>query len=195
MTISGLEGRLLPNRALACVASAALIMGGLAGCRQSSVNDRVPMSVGLASTSFQPGGNIPEQFSCHGANVSPAIAWGSLPPNTKSLALVVSDPDSLFGSYVHWILYNLPLESSHLAEGVPRSEVLPNGAKQGVNTGNEIGYAGPCPPGESVHRYVFTLYALDTMLNPPSPVNKEQLMNAMEGHVLAAGQLMGRYHR
>ena len=199
MTISRLQGKYLSNRALACVAFAALIIGGVSGgpsgCRQASVTDRVPMSLTLTSTSFQPAGNIPEQFSCHGANVSPAIAWGSLPPNTKSLALVVSDPDSLFGSYVHWILYNLPPESSHLAEGVPRSEVLPNGAKQGVNTGNEIGYAGPCPPGESVHRYVFTLYALDTMLSPPSPVNKEQLMNAMEGHVLAAGQLMGRYHR
>jgi Raf kinase inhibitor-like YbhB/YbcL family protein len=193
MIISGFERRRLFNRAPACVA--ALIIGALSGCRQSSVTDRVPMSVTLTSTGFQPGGNIPEQFSCHGANLSPALSWGSLPANTKSVALVVTDPDSLLGSYVHWVLYNLPPESSHIAEDIPRSEVLPNGAKQGLNTGNEIGYAGPCPPGESVHRYIFTLYALDTMLSPSSPVDKKQLMNLMEGHVLAAGQLMGRYHR
>jgi Raf kinase inhibitor-like YbhB/YbcL family protein len=153
------------------------------------------MSLTLTTTSFQPGGNIPEQFTCHGANLSPSLSWGSLPANTKSVALMATDSDSLFGSYVQWILYNLSPELSHLAEGVPRSGVLPNGAKQGLNTGNEIGYAGPCPPGESVHRYLFTIYALDTMLHPPSPVNKKQMMNAMEGHVLAAGQLMGRYHR
>ena len=192
MTISALPSRRLPNRALVC---AALIIGGLSGCRQASVADRVPMSLTLSTISFQPGGNIPEQFTCHGANLSPSLSWGSLPADTKSVALVVTDPDSLFGSYVHWILYNLSPQLSHLAEGVPRSEVLPNGAKQGLNTGNEIGYAGPCPPGESVHRYLFTIYALDTMLNPPSPVNEKQLTNAMEGHVLAAGQLMGRYHR
>jgi Raf kinase inhibitor-like YbhB/YbcL family protein len=195
MTITPLQARRLLNGALACAACAALIAAGLSGCRQASINDRVPMSLMLTSTSFQPGDNMPEQFSCHGANISPSLSWGSLPANTKSLALLVTDPDSLFGSYVHWVLYNLPPESSPLPEGLPRSEVLPNGAKQGVNTGDEIGYQGPCPPGKSVHRYVFTLYALDTMLNPPSPVNKKHLMHSMEGHVLAAGQLIGRYHR
>jgi Raf kinase inhibitor-like YbhB/YbcL family protein len=195
MTFTALQGRRLPNRALAFTLFAALIIEGLSGCRQASVNDRAPKSLMVTSASFSPGGNIPEQFSCHGANLSPSLAWGPLPANTKSFALVVSDPDSLFGSYVHWVLYNLPPQASPLAEGVPRTELLPNGAKQGVNTGNEVGYAGPCPPGESAHRYVFTFYALDTMLNPPSPVDKKRLMKSMEGHVLATGQMTGHYPR
>ena len=187
MTTSGL---LLARLAFAC-----LLLAGLSGCRQASVNDRAPMSLTLASEGFRQGENIPQQFTCSGANISPALSWNRLPPNTKSLALLVTDPDSLFGAYVHWILYNLPPEPNHIAAGVPRSEVLPDGAKQGMNTDDAIGYTGPCPPGNDIHRYVFTLYALDTMLSPPSPVNKKQLVQAMEGHVLASGQLMGRYHR
>src|ERR1700721_2117367 len=130
MTISALPSRRLPNRALVC---AALIIGGLSGCRQASVADRVPISLTLSTLSFLPGGNIPEQFTCHGANLSPSLSWGSLPADTKRGAFVVTDPGPLFGSYVHWILYNLSPQLSHLAEGVPRSEVLPNGANEGLN--------------------------------------------------------------
>ncbi len=183
------------KRGLVWIGFAYLIVVGLSGCRQASVNDRAPRSLTVSSVSFRQGENIPQQFTCSGANISPAISWNALPPNTKSLALLVTDPDSFSGSYVHWVLYNLPPEPNHIAEGVPRSEVLPGGAKQGSNSDDAIGYTGPCPPGNSVHRYVFTLYALDNILSPLSPVNKEQVMKSMEGHVLASGQLVGRYHR
>ena len=188
MTISDLRAR-------ATIAFVALVIAGLSGCKQGSVNDRVPMSLTLTSDSFRQGENIPEQFTCSGSNISPAMSWGKLPPNTRSLALLVTDPDSLFGSYVHWILYNLPPEPKNIAQGIPPNEALPNGARQAMNSGDAIGYTGPCPPGNSIHRYVFTLYALDAMLSPPPPVDRKQLVKAMEGHVLATGQLMGRYRR
>jgi Raf kinase inhibitor-like YbhB/YbcL family protein len=174
---------------------ASLIVGGLLGCRQTSVNDRAPMSLTLTSASFRQGQNIPQQFTCDGADLSPALSWSNPPANTKSFALLVTDPDSLLGAYVHWILYNLPPGSNGIGEGIPRTGVLPSGAMQGVNSGDAAGYSGPCPPGEATHRYLFTLYALDTILSPSSPVDKSALSKSMEGHVLASGQLMGRYHR
>jgi Raf kinase inhibitor-like YbhB/YbcL family protein len=187
MTISGLS--------LARIAFVFLLPAGLMACRQASVNDRVPMSLTLSSPDFRQGQTIPDQFTCSGANTSPALSWGTLPSNTKSLVLLVTDPDSLSGAYVHWVLYNLPPDPNHVDAAMPHSEVLPGGAKQGLNTDDAIGYTGPCPPGKSTHRYVFTLYALDAMLSPESPVNKKQLLQAMKGHVLATGQLTGRYQR
>jgi Raf kinase inhibitor-like YbhB/YbcL family protein len=165
------------------------------GCKRAAVHDPAPNSLTLTSDAFQQGQLIPQQFTCSGTNISPELSWGNLPPATKSLALVVSDTDSLLGAYVHWLLYNLPPEPDHLAQGVPAVEALPNGASQGINSGNHAGYTGPCPPGSSAHHYVFTLYALDAKLAPSSPVKEEQLMNAMEGHVLASGQLTGRFSR
>jgi Raf kinase inhibitor-like YbhB/YbcL family protein len=191
MTISG-HSHQLSNWVLVL---AFLIVGVLLGCRRVSVNGHAPMSLTLTSASFRQGETIPQQFTCDGADFSPALSWSTPPSNTKSFALLVTDPDSLFGAYVHWILYNLPPGSNRIGEGVPRTEVLPDGAKQGVNSGNEAGYSGPCPPGETAHRYVFTLYALDTSLSPPPPADKSALLKSMEGHVLASGQLIGRYHR
>jgi Raf kinase inhibitor-like YbhB/YbcL family protein len=195
MSVSRSRPRVLPKKASTVVAFVALSIAGLAGCKQDSVDHRVPMSLTVESPSFRQGEDIPAQFTCSGSNLSPTISWGTLPANTKSLVLLVSDSDSFFGSYVHWVLYNLPREPNYIAEGVPRSESLPDGAKQGLNGDDAIGYSGPCPPGKSPHRYVFTLYALDTTLAPQAPVGKKQLVNAMEGHILAAGQLIGHYHR
>ncbi|MGC2399398.1 MAG: YbhB/YbcL family Raf kinase inhibitor-like protein [Acidobacteriaceae bacterium] len=176
--------------------SCALVLAAAAhGCRRASVHDPAPNSLTVSSDDFQQGKLIPQQFSCRGANVSPTLSWGNLPPGTKSLALVVSDSDSFLGAYVHWVLYNLPPEPNHLAQGVPGVETLPSGARQGGNSGDTVGYSGPCPPGRSPHRYVFTLYALDAKLAPSSPMKKDQLMKAMEGHVLASGQLTGRFPR
>jgi Raf kinase inhibitor-like YbhB/YbcL family protein len=187
MTISSLS--------LARIAFVFLLAAGLMACRQASVNDHLPMSLTLTSPDFRQGQTIPDQFTCSGANTSPALSWNTLPPNAKSLVLLLTDPDSLSGAYVHWVLYNLPPAPNHVDAAMPHNEVLPGGAKQGLNTDDAIGYTGPCPPGKSTHRYVFTLYALDAMLSPESPVNKKQLQRAMEGHVLATGQLTGLYHR
>ncbi len=194
MPVSESRRRLSPDKASALGALLALSIVGLVGCRQDSVNDR-PMSLTVESPNFRQGQDIPAQFTCNGSNISPTITWGPLPPNTKSLVLLVTDSDSLFGSYVHWVLYNLPPEPSLIAESVPRVELLPDGAKQGRNGDDAIGYSGPCPRGKSPHRYVFTLYALDAMLAPQAPAGRKQLVKAMDGHILAAGQLMGHYHR
>ncbi len=173
-----------------------LIVAGQSGCGHDSFNDHLRMSLKITSPDFQQGGDIPKQFTCGGAGLSPALSCQSPPPNTKSLALIVIDSDSPFGyNFVHWLLYNLPPQSSNLAEGLPHQQSLPDGSQQGINGYDQIGYVPPCPPGKSPHRYVFTLYALDTKLALPPNVHKKQLTNAMEGHVLAAGQLMGRYRR
>jgi Raf kinase inhibitor-like YbhB/YbcL family protein len=171
-----------------------LVAVAFSGCSRDSIDDHVAMSVSVASDSFRQGGDIPPRFTCKGANISPDLYWTSLPPSTKSVALTVTDSHSIFGPYVHWVLYNQPSESGRIRENLPRGESLPNGAKQGVNSDNAIGYSGPCPSGASPHQYVFTVYALDTILTPSAPLDKTKLMAAMKGHILAAGQLMGRFH-
>ena len=195
MQISDFNRSRRRNQTLARLGFIALIILGPSGCKQDSINDGVPMTLTIQSPDFRQGEDIPTQFTCSGANTSPAISWGALPPATKSLVLLVTDLDSRFRPYVHWILYNLPPEPNSLPEALPRIESLPNGAKQGTNSDPRIGYAGPCPPGNSPHRYVFTLYAMDTVLNPPSAPDKSQLTKAMKGHILAAGQLTGHFHR
>jgi Raf kinase inhibitor-like YbhB/YbcL family protein len=175
--------------------SVLLLMATPMACRRASVKNPSPGSIKLTSSGFRQGEGIPQRFTCKGANTSPGLSWSNLPPGTKSLALVVSDPDSFLGSYVHWVLYNLPPEADHLDAGVPTVERLPNGARQGMNSGDAVGYTGPCPPGRSPHRYVFTLYAVDGPLSPASPVKKELLMQSMDGHVLASGELTGHFPR
>jgi Raf kinase inhibitor-like YbhB/YbcL family protein len=195
MPISSVKRYPSRDRSLSALVFIALIILGPSGCRRTSINDGVPMTLQVVSGAFAQGEDIPRQNTCSGANTSPAISWSALPPNTKTLVLLVTDLDSRFRPYVHWILYNLPPEPNTLPESLPRTESLPNGAKQGTNGDPRIGYSGPCPPGSSPHRYVFTLYAMDTALNLPSAPDKDQLTQAMQGHILAAGQLTGHFHR
>jgi Raf kinase inhibitor-like YbhB/YbcL family protein len=167
---------------------------GLSACRRNSIGANVPMSITLTSEAFRNDEDIPQQFTCKGTNLSPELSWQSLPPTTKSLALTLIDTHSLFGGYVHWVLYNLPPQPTNLPSSLPRDESLPNGTRQGINGDGKLGYIGPCPSSKSPHRYVFTLYALDTELTPSTPVNNTQLTDAMKGHILAAGQLAGHFH-
>ena len=152
------------------------------------------MSIELSSTAFQPGTFIPKHFTEDGADKSPPLHWSEPPQGTKSLALICDDPDAPRGTWVHWVLFNLPPQSRELAEGMPTSATLPSGAKQGKNSWEEIGYRGPAPPSGK-HRYFFKLYALDVTLDLPSGATKTQLESAMKGHILAEGQLMGNYQR
>lgn len=152
------------------------------------------MEIKLTSTAFQEGGMIPKQYTGDGADVSPPLAWSSVPEGTRSFALICDDPDAPMGTWDHWVLYNLPADIRELPENVPAKETLENGAKQGINGSGRIGYQGPAPPS-GTHRYFFKLYALDTQLDLTSRVTKKQLLKAMEGHILAEGQLMGRYKR
>jgi Raf kinase inhibitor-like YbhB/YbcL family protein len=153
------------------------------------------MSIELTSPSFQPGATIPKQYTGDGADRSPPLRWSEPPAGTKSLALICADPDAPGGTWVHWVIFNLPAQARELEEGVATTDVLGNGAKQGKNDFDKIGYGGPAPPKGKPHRYFFKLYALDTTLDLPAGASKAQLDKAMKGHVLAEGQLMGTYGR
>ncbi|MBW1997459.1 MAG: YbhB/YbcL family Raf kinase inhibitor-like protein [Deltaproteobacteria bacterium] len=148
----------------------------------------------ISSSAFVNGGIIPRKYTCDGRDLSPPLKWENIPAKAKSLALICDDPDAPMGTWVHWVLFNLPPSVTELPEGVPSSRVLENGAKHGKNDFRRFGYGGPCPPS-GTHRYYFKVYALDTMTDLAPGITKSQLLEAMRGHVLAQGQLMGRYRR
>lgn len=152
------------------------------------------MDIKITSTAFEEGGMIPRKYTCDGADVSPPLAWTGVPEGAKTISLISDDPDAPMGTWVHWVLFNLPAAEKGLPEAVPPDKELKNGAKQGRNDFRRIGYGGPCPPG-GTHRYFFKLYALDAILNLPAGATKAELLKAMEGHILAHGQLMGKYRR
>jgi Raf kinase inhibitor-like YbhB/YbcL family protein len=148
----------------------------------------------VSSKAFQEGGMIPKEYTCDGANVSPPLVWDSAPDHTKSFALIADDPDAPGKTWVHWVAFNLPASARVLPENVPAQDVITSGGRQGTTDFRQVGYGGPCPPS-GVHRYYFKLYALDTELALDSSATKDQLLRAMEGHMLAEGQLMGKYQR
>ncbi len=149
----------------------------------------------LGSSAFKPGGDIPRKFTCDGPDVSPALTWSDPGANARSFALIADDPDAPVGTWVHWVVYNLPAGARKLAEGVPKQEEIQDGGRQGINDFGKAGYGGPCPPPGKPHRYFFKLYALDTTLNLESGATKKDVEQAMKGHILARAELMGRYHR
>ena len=138
---------------------------------------------------------IAKKYTCNGADVSIPLNWTDPPEGTKSFALIVADPDAPSGTFVHWVLYDLSGDVRRLAEKIPSNRVLENGAKQGVNDFHKIGYRGPCPPHGHTHKYVFTLYALDRMTGLLPGATKEQLLRAIQQHILAEAQLIGTYAR
>jgi Raf kinase inhibitor-like YbhB/YbcL family protein len=149
----------------------------------------------LTSTSFQAGSQIPAKFTCSGAGISPQLAWSAPPAGTVSFALIVTDPDAPGQTFVHWVLYGLPAETRALPEALPGIGQLADGGRQGRNDFGDLGYGGPCPPPGSPHHYVFTLYALDAKLNLPVGATRAQVEAAMQGHILASGELIGVYRR
>ena len=150
--------------------------------------------INLTSSAFVEGGAIPAQYTCDGANISPPLAWSNLPSNTKAIALVVDDPDAPLKTWVHWVVYDLPPTTTQLPENVKGGDTLPGGGKQGTNDFRKVNYGGPCPPS-GTHRYYFKLYALDTETSLKVGANQDDLLNAMDGHILARGELMGTYKR
>jgi Raf kinase inhibitor-like YbhB/YbcL family protein len=149
----------------------------------------------VSSKAFASGQGIPAKYSCQGEDVSPPIKWQGEPAETKSFALICDDPDAPAGTWVHWVIYNLPSGVSYMPENMPKTETLPGGSAQGRNSFRNIGYGGPCPPAGKAHRYFFKLYALDATLTFESTPDKESLLTAMRGHILAQGQLMGTFQR
>ncbi len=148
----------------------------------------------LTSTAFKEGESIPHQYTCDGVNVSPPLEWSGVPKSAKTVAMIADDPDAPSGTWVHWIVYNLPAENIGMVENLPASENLKAGGLQGKNDFGNVGYTGPCPPS-GTHRYFFKIYALDGELALKARATKPEVEKAMEGHVVAQGQLMGTYRR
>jgi Raf kinase inhibitor-like YbhB/YbcL family protein len=165
----------------------------LVGCRGQEASPAGEggddMTIQITSTVFTEGGKIPKIYTCDDQNVSPPLAWTRVPTNTVSLALIMDDPDATAGTWVHWVLYNLPPSLSSLEQGKSGE------GTDGKNDFGKLGYGGPCPPRGANHRYFIKMYALDATLDLKSGATKAQVENAMKGHILAQGQLMGRYGR
>jgi len=153
------------------------------------------MEMTLSSPAFNEGGEIPPRYTCQGENASPRLGWDSVPEGTKSLALVMDDPDAPSGVFTHWVIFNLPPGTPGLAEAIPALSQLPDGALQGKNDFGRFGYGGPCPPPGRPHHYLFTLYALDKTLGLQAGASKEQVLKAAGGNTLAHCRLTGTYRR
>lgn len=156
------------------------------------------MSLALTSPAFSHNGQIPKQYTCQGDDVSPALAWDDLPEGTKSLALIVDDPDAPDPAapkttWVHWVLYNIPPGASGLRKAIEPTD-LPRGTREGKNDWKRTGYGGPCPP-IGRHRYFHKLYALDVMLPDLKQPTRTELENAMKGHVIGKIELIGTYQK
>jgi Raf kinase inhibitor-like YbhB/YbcL family protein len=152
------------------------------------------MAFSLSSTVFGQMESIPSKYTCDGADISPPVIWEDLPVGTVSLVLICDDPDAPVGTWVHWVCYDIPNEKGGFPEGVPKTDLIPAGGKQGLNDFRRVGYGGPCPPS-GTHRYFFKLYALDCMLQLNAGKSKEEVETVMEGHVLGQTELVGVYSR
>lgn len=149
----------------------------------------------LSSSAFAEGETIPKVHTCDDRDLSPPLKWQGAPEGTVSFVLLCDDPDAPRGTWVHWVLYNLPATTTELAPGLSATESVIEGARHGVNDFRRLGYGGPCPPRGPAHRYYFRLLALDRALDlPPGPTMKH-VLEAAEGHILARAELMGRYGR
>lgn len=156
----------------------------------------LPAALKVTSTAFEAGAPIPVRHTCDGQDLSPPLAWTSAPQGTKSFAVICDDPDAPVGTWDHWVLFNLPGGTPGLPEGVAAAGGgLPAGALQGLNGWRTTGYRGPCPPKGKPHRYFFRVYALDIPLSLAGGSSKDKVLEAMKGHVLAKGELMGTYTR
>jgi len=148
----------------------------------------------MTSPAFTQGQAIPKRYSRYGDDVSPPLAWSGIPDGTREIVLICDDPDAPVGTWVHWVVYGIPATSAGMKEGVPKDATLADGAKQGKNSWGEIGYGGPQPPS-GTHRYVFKVYAVDSPTGLTPGATKQQVIAAIDGHVLARGELMGTYAR
>ena len=151
--------------------------------------------ISISSDAFKDGNSLPVEHTCNGEDRSPTLSWNTVPAGTRSIALIVDDPDAPGKTWVHWVIYNIPANSSGLPGAVPKNKTLDDGSLQGKNDFGRIGYNGPCPPPGKAHRYFFRVYALDTALSLKSGATKSQLEAAMSGHILAQGEMIGKYGR
>jgi Raf kinase inhibitor-like YbhB/YbcL family protein len=176
-----------------------------AGCKDKKIQsasenatgpgEKKPSKMDLSSEAFAEGEAIPEKHTCKGADQSPPLKWSAPPEGTRSLALICDDPDAPSGTWVHWVVYGIPPETTSLQENFPGDEIEQNAIRQGKNDFKKTGYGGPCPPPGKAHRYFFKIYALDIPTDLPPGLAKEDLLEAMKGHILAMGELTGTFSR
>jgi hypothetical protein len=174
-----------------------LLLSG-AGCRSTSApapQGEPGMTIQITSAAFTEGEPIPKKYTCDAEDVSPPLAWSGVPAGARSLALIADDPDAPVGTWVHWVIYDLPPSLSGLMEGIAKTPTVEGGGAQGNNDFRKVGYGGPCPPRGKPHRYFFKLYALDIPLGLQPGASKADVEKAMRGHILAQGQLIGTYSR
>ena len=180
--------------------SVALVSVGVTACAPSAPPTSAPpgeaggTALELTSTAFAAGEPIPGEYTCDGDDISPPLQWSDPPAGTQSFALIADDPDAPVGTWVHWVLFNLPGDGRSLPRAVPPDADLADGGRHGNNSWRRLGYRGPCPPN-GTHRYVFKLYALDSKLDLEAGAGKTELLQAMEGHVLTEAELAGTYTR
>jgi Raf kinase inhibitor-like YbhB/YbcL family protein len=170
----------------------------LGACGNASRGEQEPATdnaLQLTSSVFTSEGTIPATYTCDGEDKSPPLSWAVPPASVQSIALIVDDPDAPVGTWVHWVLFNLPPTTISLPEGVPADANIPGGGVHGSNSWQQAGYGGPCPPKGSTHRYFFKLYALDMSLDLKPGASKSDVEQAMAGHILAEGRLVGLYGR
>jgi Raf kinase inhibitor-like YbhB/YbcL family protein len=152
-------------------------------------------SLTLKSRAFKKGQTIPVQYTCDGKNISPEASWSHVPHGAKSFALIIDDPDAGSTPWVHWVIFNIPANQRELKKNIPANKKLKDGAIQGANSFNKIGFDGPCPPRGPAHQYVMKLYALDTKLDLKGSSTKAQVVRAMENHILEKAVLKAKYKR
>ena len=153
------------------------------------------MALELESPAFKNGEFIPAKYTCEGENISPPLEWKGAPDGTKSFALISDDPDAPVGTWVHWVLYDIPVSTKNLPEGVKKDNILTDGSRHGMTDFGRVGYGGPCPPPGPVHRYFFKLYALSGKLDLKPGLSKKTLLNAIKNHVIEETELAGKYKR
>ena len=187
------------RKALTPMLLATFLVVAASSCSASPSPTAVPAQRGdqatsfaLTSSAFTDEETIPQEFTCDGEDVSPPLQWSDPPQGTRSYALIMDDPDAPVGTWVHWVLYDLPADARALEKAVPPDAERPYGSRHGKNGWGRLGYGGPCPPS-GTHRYFAKLYALDTALDLDVGANAKQVLGALEGHILAEAQLMGTY--
>jgi len=183
-----------PQHGFLAAITVAVIVAGVTGCSEEDST----MQMMMTSTAFEHEGTIPRHYTCEGDDVSPPLAWSGLPEGARSLVLIVDDPDAPDPAnprmtWVHWVLYDIPVTADGLDEDIA-SSALPSGTREGLNDWKRTGYGGPCPP-IGRHRYFHKLYALDTELGDLGVATKAEIERAMKGHVLAEGVLLGTYQK
>jgi Raf kinase inhibitor-like YbhB/YbcL family protein len=151
------------------------------------------MTFTIESSAFKNGQDIPREYTCKGANRSPELSWSYAPDRTKTFALVMSDPDAPGGTFIHWVIWNIPVKENGLKAGMTQGTILSNGVAQGLNSFEKVGYGGPCPPPGKKHRYIFTLYALDRKIELKPQSSSDDLEESMKGYILSKTTLQGLF--